>query len=76
MGVMKTKGVIEQAISDLCHNHGRTQAQPKVGGRTPGENKFNVKFRRKSRPHPLEFFVRTHWNFSTTPLKFSSSPLR
>ncbi|KAJ0907716.1 putative isochorismatase [Helianthus annuus] len=32
---------------------GRTQAQPEVGGRTPGEKKFSVKFRRKSRPHPL-----------------------
>ncbi|KAM0000311.1 hypothetical protein Hdeb2414_s0435g00893091 [Helianthus debilis subsp. tardiflorus] len=34
----------------------------------PRENFFYVIFRRKSRPHPVEFFVRTPWNFSVAPL--------
>uniref|UniRef100_A0A251THB6 Putative FAD/NAD(P)-binding domain-containing protein n=1 Tax=Helianthus annuus TaxID=4232 RepID=A0A251THB6_HELAN len=40
----------------------------KVGGRTPGEKKFSAKFRRKSRPHPLKFLVRTPWNFLSARL--------
>ncbi|MFS7961601.1 hypothetical protein Hanom_Chr08g00717051 [Helianthus anomalus] len=39
-------------------------------GAPPGKKKFSANFRQKSRPHPLEFFVRTPWNFSTAPLKF------
>ncbi|KAJ0507339.1 hypothetical protein HanIR_Chr11g0505191 [Helianthus annuus] len=54
----------------MSYTQGRTQAHLKVGGRTPREKKISANFRRKSRPHPLKFFVRTPWNFSTAPLKF------
>ncbi|KAF5808042.1 hypothetical protein HanXRQr2_Chr04g0140911 [Helianthus annuus] len=35
----------------------------------PSGKKNSAKFRRKSRPHPLEFFVRTPWNFPSVPLR-------
>ncbi|MFS7999757.1 hypothetical protein Hanom_Chr12g01170271 [Helianthus anomalus] len=39
------------------------------GGRAhPREKKISAKFRRKSCPHPLEFFVCTPWNFPSAPL--------
>ncbi|MFS7989161.1 hypothetical protein Hanom_Chr14g01273361 [Helianthus anomalus] len=36
-------------------------------GAPPGKKKFSAKFCRKSRPHPLKFFVRTPWNFLSAP---------
>ncbi|MFS7932959.1 hypothetical protein Hanom_Chr04g00374111 [Helianthus anomalus] len=51
--------------------HTGADPSPAQGGRAhPQGKKISAKFRRKSRPHPLEFFVRTPWNFSTAPLKF------
>ncbi|MFS7933460.1 hypothetical protein Hanom_Chr04g00380081 [Helianthus anomalus] len=41
---------------------------PRWAGAPPRQKNFYVNFRRKSRPHPLEFFVRTPWNFSAAPL--------
>ncbi|KAJ0508899.1 hypothetical protein HanIR_Chr11g0522541 [Helianthus annuus] len=37
---------------------GGPKPNPRWAGAPPGK-KFSAKFRRKSRPHPLEFFVRT-----------------
>ncbi|MFS8014116.1 hypothetical protein Hanom_Chr15g01340851 [Helianthus anomalus] len=49
----------------------RADLKSTQGGRAhPRGKKISAKFRRKSRPHPLEFFVRTPWNFSTATLKF------
>ncbi|MFS7982300.1 hypothetical protein Hanom_Chr10g00961171 [Helianthus anomalus] len=48
---------------------GGPKPSPRWAGAPPGK-KISAKFRRKSHPHPLEFFVRTPWNFSTAPLKF------
>ncbi|KAM0055858.1 putative glycerophosphodiester phosphodiesterase, protein kinase RLK-Pelle-LRK10L-2 family [Helianthus debilis subsp. tardiflorus] len=41
---------------------------PGWAGAPPRKKKFSAKFRRKSRPHPLEFFVRTPWNFLSASL--------
>ncbi|MFS8019681.1 hypothetical protein Hanom_Chr15g01406541 [Helianthus anomalus] len=48
---------------------GGPKPSPRWAG-APPEKKISAKFRRKSHPHPLDFFVRTPWNFSTAPLKF------
>ncbi|MFS8030499.1 hypothetical protein Hanom_Chr17g01534771 [Helianthus anomalus] len=38
---------------------GGPKVSPGWAGAPPGKKIFSAKFRRKYRPHPLEFFVRT-----------------
>ncbi|MFS7968236.1 hypothetical protein Hanom_Chr09g00795101 [Helianthus anomalus] len=50
-------------------SRGGPKVSPGWAGAPPGKKIFSAKFRRKSRPHPLEFFDRTPWNFSSAPLR-------
>ncbi|KAJ0666225.1 hypothetical protein HanPI659440_Chr17g0664481 [Helianthus annuus] len=49
---------------------GGRKRKARWAGAPPGKENFSAKFRRKSRPHPLEFFVRTSWNFRPHLLQF------
>ncbi|MFS7970068.1 hypothetical protein Hanom_Chr09g00816661 [Helianthus anomalus] len=59
-------------INGPCsQSRGGLQTKPRWAGAPPGK-KISAKFRRESRPHPLEFFVRTPWNFCLHQLSLSS----
>ncbi|MFS7924776.1 hypothetical protein Hanom_Chr03g00276661 [Helianthus anomalus] len=54
---------ISSKLMTIHHNFIYIRGGPKVSpgwaGAPPGKKIFSAKFRRKFRPHPLEFFVRT-----------------
>ncbi|MFS8006871.1 hypothetical protein Hanom_Chr14g01254281 [Helianthus anomalus] len=52
----------------MSRGRGGPTTMPRWAGAPPRNKFFYVNFRRKTRPHPLEFFVRTPWNFSGAPL--------
>ncbi|MFS7901064.1 hypothetical protein Hanom_Chr00s165481g01826751 [Helianthus anomalus] len=52
----------------MLPTRGGPTTKPRWAGAPPRKKNFSVIFRRKSRPHPVEFFGRTTWNFSSAPL--------
>ncbi|MFS7928553.1 hypothetical protein Hanom_Chr04g00322121 [Helianthus anomalus] len=61
---------------NLAIGRGGPKLRPRWAGAPPRKEKFSAKFRRKSCPHPLKFFVCTPWNFLSAPLGiFRSHPL-
>ncbi|KAF5823890.1 hypothetical protein HanXRQr2_Chr01g0043181 [Helianthus annuus] len=60
----KTNGVVWYFFKpNFVVQSGGLKLCPRWAGAPPGKKKFSVKFRQKSRPHPLKFSVRTPWNF-------------